>query len=250
MSLEEGVARGLGVKPGDSMTFNVGGEEFTAPITSIRHVEWNSFAPNFFLMLSPGLAGELPQTYITSFHVPPAKRRMLNDLVRRFPGVTVFDLDSIIAQVRLVVDRASLAVQYVFLFTLAAGVMVLLAAVQVTRDERRFESAILHALGAGRRTILQGVAVEFTTLGALAGVLAALGATAIGYALAEKVFSLDYSISPLLWPAGLAARRPARRHHRHARDARGGERAAGDGAARRVAGTDLSLSPNIWEIIP
>ena len=128
---------------------------------------------------------------------------MLNDLVRKFPGVTVFDLEAIIAQVRLVVDRASLAVQYVFLFTLLAGVMVLLAAVQVTRDERRMESAILHALGAYRRTILQGVAVEFTTLGALAGVLAALGATSVGFALAEKVFSLDYHLSPLLWPAGL-----------------------------------------------
>ncbi len=203
MSLEEGIARELGVKLGDSMTFNVGGEEFTAPITSFRHVEWNSFAPNFFLMLSPGLAEELPQTYITSFHVPPEKRRLLNDLVRGFPGVTVFDLEAIIAQVRLVVDRASLAVQYVFLFTLAAGITVLLAAVQVTRDERRVESAILHALGADRRTILQGVAVEFTTLGALAGVLAALGATGIGLLLAERVFKLDYTASPLLWPVGL-----------------------------------------------
>ncbi|MDL1881139.1 FtsX-like permease family protein [Gammaproteobacteria bacterium PRO2] len=203
ISLEQDVARSLGVKVGDTMSFNVAGEEFTAPVTSIRSIEWDSFAPNFFLMLSPGLAAELPQTYIASFHVPPESRRMLNDLVRRFPGVTVFDLEAILSQVRLVVDRASLAVQYVFLFTLLAGVMVLLAAVQVTRDERRFESAILHALGADRRKILQGVAAEFTTLGALAGVLAALGATAIGLVLAEQVFDLGYTVSPLLWPAGL-----------------------------------------------
>jgi putative ABC transport system permease protein len=203
MSLEEDVARGLGVKVGDTMTFNVGGEEFTAPVTSIRYIEWDSFAPNFYLMLSPGLAEELPQTYIASFHVPPDKRRQLNQLVRRFPGVTVLDLEAILAQVRMVVERASLAVQYVFLFTLLAGVMVLLAAVQVTREERRFESAILHALGADRRKILQGVAVEFTALGALAGVLAALGATAIGLLLAERVFDLDYTVSPWLWPAGL-----------------------------------------------
>lgn len=205
ISLEQDVARSLGVEVGDSMTFNVAGEEFTAPVTSIRSIEWDSFAPNFFLMLSPGLAAELPQTYIASFHVPPEHRRMLNDLVRRFPGVTVFDLEAILSQVRLVVDRASLAVQYVFLFTLLAGVMVLLAAVQVTRDERRFESAILHALGADRRKILQGVAAEFTTLGALAGVLAALGATVIGLVLAEQVFDLSYTVSPLLWPAGLLA---------------------------------------------
>jgi putative ABC transport system permease protein len=203
ISLEEDVARGLAVKLGDTMRFNVGGEEFAAPVTSIRFIEWDSFAPNFYLMLSPGLAGELPQTYIASFNVPPERRRMLNQLVRRFPGVTVFDLEVILAQVRLVVDRASMAVQYVFLFTLLAGVMVLLAAVQVTRDERRFESAILHALGADRRKILQGVAVEFTALGGLAGALAALGATAIGYVLAERVFDLDYAVSPLLWPVGL-----------------------------------------------
>ncbi len=203
MSLEEDVARGLGVKVGDSMSFNVGGEEFAAPVTSIRRIEWDSFAPNFYLMLSPGLAAELPQTYIASFHVPPERRRLLNDLVRGFPGVTVFDLEAILAQVRMVVDRASLAVQYVFMFTLLAGVMVLLAAVQVTREERRFESAILHALGADRRTILQGVAVEFTALGGLAGALGALGATVIGLVLAQRVFDLDYVVSPVLWPAGL-----------------------------------------------
>jgi putative ABC transport system permease protein len=203
ISLEEEVARGLGVDVGDTMTFNVGGEEFTAPVTSLRHIEWESFAPNFFLVLSPGLAEELPQTYIASFHVPPERRRLLNGLVRSFPGVTVFDLEAILAQVRMVMERASLAVQYVFLFTLLAGVMVLLAAVQVTRDERRFESAILHALGADRKKILQGVAAEFTALGGLAGVLAALGATAVGLVLAEQVFELDYTVSPLLWPAGL-----------------------------------------------
>jgi putative ABC transport system permease protein len=203
MSLEEDVARGLGVEVGDTMTFNVGGEEFTAPVTSIRYIEWDSFAPNFYLMLSPGLAEELPQTYIASFYVAPEKRRLLNPLVRQFPGVTVFDLDAILSQVRMVVDRASMAVQYVFLFTLLAGVMVLLAAVQVTRDERRFESAILHALGADRRKILQGVAAEFVALGGLAGALAALGATAIGLVLAERVFDLSFRVSPWLWPAGL-----------------------------------------------
>ncbi|MCK6371229.1 MAG: FtsX-like permease family protein, partial [Gammaproteobacteria bacterium] len=203
ISLEADIARGLGVKVGDSMTFNVGGEEFTAPVTNIRRIEWDSFAPNFYLMLSPGLAAELPQTYIASFFVPPERRRLLNELVRTFPGVTVFDLEAILTQVRMVVDRASLAVQYVFLFTLVAGVMVLLAAVQVTREERRFESAILHALGADRRKILQGVAVEFTALGGLAGALGALGATVIGLVLAQRVFNLDYIVSPILWPAGL-----------------------------------------------
>jgi putative ABC transport system permease protein len=205
LSMEMEMAKNLGVKLGDKITFNVGGEEFTAPVTSLRFVEWDSFKPNFFFLLSPGIAADLAQTFIGSMYVPPDRRPVLNKLVRRFPGVTVLDLEVILAQVRNVIDRASLAVQYVFLFTLLAGVMVMLAAVQITRDERRFESAILSALGADRRTILQGVAIEFTVLGALSGALAALGAMAIGVVLAERVFHLGFTVSPLLWPAGLLA---------------------------------------------
>ena len=204
LSLEQRFADSAGIRVGDRLTFNIGGEEFSAPVTSLRFVEWDSFAPNFYVMVSPGLAQELPQTYLASAFIPPDRREILNRLVRQFPGVTVFDLEVILAQVRSVIDRASMAVQYVFLFTLLAGVMVMLAAVQVTRDERRFESAILRALGADRRTILQGVAVEFTALGALSGALAALGATGIGLVLAQRVFDLDYVVSPALWPAGLA----------------------------------------------
>src|SRR5678815_2692281 len=124
---------------------------------------------------------------------------MLVDLVRRFPSVSVFDIDAILAQVRDVIDRASLAVQYVFLFTLVAGIVVLLAAVQATRDERRYESAMLRTLGATRRIVFQGVAAEFTVLGALAGVLASTAATLVGYLLARQVFDLKYSPDPQVW---------------------------------------------------
>jgi putative ABC transport system permease protein len=94
-------------------------------------------------------------------------------------------------------------VQYVFLFTLLAGVIVLLAAIQTSNDERRFESALLHTLGARRSKILQGIAVEFTALGCLAGGLAAFGATLVGWVLAEQVFELDYTLNPYLWLIGL-----------------------------------------------
>jgi putative ABC transport system permease protein len=203
ISLEESIARSLGVEIGDSIGFNVGGEEFDVPLTSLRSVEWDSMQPNFYLMLSPGAVRELPQTYIASLFIPPEKRSGLNKFVRAFPSVTVFDLEVIIGQVRMVIDRASMAVQYVFLFTLLAGITVLLAAIQATHDERRFESALLHTLGASRSKILQGIAVEFIALGGLAGALAAFGATAVGYVLAEKVFKLDYTVSPTLWLVGL-----------------------------------------------
>jgi putative ABC transport system permease protein len=205
VSLESSLARSLGVGIGDTLGFSVGGEEFDAPVTSLRTVEWDSMRPNFYVMLSPGLVRELPQTYVASVFVPPEKRRLLNQFVRAFPGVTLLDLEVILGQVRMVIERASLAVEYVFLFTLAAGIVVLLAAIQATRDERRFESALLHTLGASRRKILQGIAVEFIVLGGLAGVLAALGATAVGFVLAEQIFELDYVINPNLWVIGILA---------------------------------------------
>ncbi len=204
-SIEVGIARDLGISVGDTIGFNVGGEDVDARVTSLRFVEWDSMRPNFFVMLSPGLAEELPQTYIASVFIPPEKRRMLSGFIREFPSVTLLDLEVILRQVRMIIERASLAVQYVFLFTLLAGITVLLAAIQVTKDERRFESAILHTLGAGRRKIMQGLAVEFTALGMMAGLLAAFGATAVGWVVAEQAFELDYGLNPWLWLAGCVA---------------------------------------------
>ena len=156
-------------------------------------------------MFSPGTLDGLVGTWLTSMRLKPGQRPMLADLVRRFPSVSIFDIDAILAQVRDVMDRASLAVQYVFLFTLAAGITVLLAAIQSTRDERRYESAMLRTLGASRRVVLAGVAAEFTALGMLSGTLAALGATLAGWLLAVQVFDLKYTIDPWVWVIGLAA---------------------------------------------
>ncbi len=202
-SLDERMARRLGVGVGDSLGLNIGGEDLEVSITSLRTIEWDSMRPNFYLMLSPGEAEKLPQTIVAAVFVPPDQRLVLNQFVRAFPGVTVFDLEVIMGQVRLVIERASLSVQYVFLFTLLAGVIVLLAAIQATRDERRFESALLHTLGCQRSKILQGIAVEFTALGCLAGGLAAFGAMMVGWVLAEQVFELDYTLNMYLWPIGL-----------------------------------------------
>jgi putative ABC transport system permease protein len=131
------------------------------------------------------------------------QRLALADLVREFPTVSVIDADAILKQIRDIMDRASLAVQYVFLFTLAAGIVVLLAAVQSTRDERRYESAMLRTLGASRGTVLQGVAAEFSALGFLSGTLAAFGATGVGWILARQLFSLQFTLDPWVWVTGL-----------------------------------------------
>ena len=193
----------LQLKLGDKLQFDVAGEPLTVEVASFRKIRWDSFRPNFFLVLPPGLLDGAAGTYMTSIYLTPAQRPALVDLVRQFPTVSVFDVDAILAQIRGIMDRASLAVQYVFLFTLAAGIVVLLAAVQSTRDERRYESAMLRTLGASRMTVLQGVAAEFAALGFLSGTLAAVGATGIGWVLARRLFSLDYTLDPWVWAVGL-----------------------------------------------
>ena len=193
----------LHLKLGDHLSFDVAGETLTVEVASIRKVRWDSFRPNFFLVFPPGLLDGAAGTYMTSVFLKPDQRPQLVPLVREFPTVSVFDVDAILKQIRDIMDRASLAVQYVFLFTLAAGVVVLLAAVQSTRDERRYESAVLRTLGASRLTVLQGVAAEFSALGFLSGTLAAVGATLIGWVLARRLFSLDYAPDPWVWLTGL-----------------------------------------------
>jgi len=205
LSLEEDLRAAIGLKLGDELTFEIGGESLAVRLTNTRLVHWDSFRPNFFVVLSPGAIESYAQTYITSLHVGPEQRSLTVDLIRRFPSVSVIDVGAVIEQVRSSMDRAALAVQYVFLFTLAAGIMVLLAAIQATRDERMFESAVLRTLGARRSVVLQGVAAEFAALGLLAGTLAAVGAASIGYLVATRIFNLDYVPGLALWLGGLLA---------------------------------------------
>ena len=193
----------LQLKLGDMISFDVAGESLTVQVASIRKIRWDSFRPNFFLVFPPGLLDGAAGTYMTSVFLTPSQRPSLADLVRQFPTISVLDVDAILKQIRTIMDRASLAVQYVFLFTLAAGIVVLLAAVQSTRDERRYESAMLRTLGASRGTVLQGVAAEFSALGFLSGTLAAFGATAVGWVLARRLFSLEYTLDPWVWVVGL-----------------------------------------------
>lgn len=205
ISVEVGIARSWHLSIGDRVTFDVAGEPITATITNFREVQWDTFKPNFFIVFSPGVIDHAAGTYITSVHVPAARRAVMREFSRSFPQVTAIDIDAVIAQVRSVMDKVSLAVQYVFLFTLLAGIAVLFAAIQSTRDERRYESAMLRTLGASRRTVLQGIASEFAVLGLLAGILAAAGASFAGWLLATRLLNLDYAFDKTVWVAGLTA---------------------------------------------
>jgi putative ABC transport system permease protein len=202
VSVEQDFGRELGLSLGDEVGFDVAGELVTATVSSFRTVEWDSFSPNFFMVFSPGVLDGYPATFISSLYINENQRGVVLDMMRAFPSVTAIDLDAVLGQVRDVMDKAALAVQAVFVFTLLAGLAVLWAAVQATRDERRYESAMLRTFGATRNRVLGGVATEFVAIGLLAGVLAAAGASLAGYLLATNLFELEYHFSATLWLAG------------------------------------------------
>ncbi|MCP5420825.1 MAG: FtsX-like permease family protein [Gammaproteobacteria bacterium] len=205
VSVEQGIAERLGIKLHDSLRFRIAGQELEARVNSLRTVEWDSFRANFFVLFPSGVLENYPATWMTSFYIPPARKPVLADLVRSYPSITIVDVDAIMSKVREIMSRVAMAVQYVFLFTLSAGLVVLYAAIQATQDERLFESAILRTLGASKAVILKSLIAEFATLGLLAGVLAAMAASVLGYVLAEYLFDFPYRFDAWIWLLGASA---------------------------------------------
>ena len=183
---------------GDNVSFDIGGEPFVAKVGSIRKVKWDSFKPNFFVVFSPGVLDAVAGTFLTSAYFHPTDPHVMAQLARGFPSVSIFNVDDLLAQVRGIIDKAILAVQSVFAFTLFAGLVVLLAAVQSSREERRFESAMLRTLGASGAIVWQGVMAEFVALGLLAGGLAVAGAALAGAFVATRVLQVPYEFDPWL----------------------------------------------------
>jgi putative ABC transport system permease protein len=179
------------LKLGDTMTLRVGERDITARIDSIRGVDWDSFRVNFFVMLDPATGQGLAHSLLASFHVGSGQGAGLAALSHDYPNISLIDINAILDRVRDIVDRVGRAAGWVLGFSVAAGVLVLLAALAATADERRFEIALLRTLGAHRRQLSAAVLAEFVALGLLAGAIAAIGAGGIGIALAERVFKLE-----------------------------------------------------------
>lgn len=202
ISVEHWIAERLGIRRGDRLEFLSGGRSFAAPVTSIRKLDWDSMRPNFFFIATPKLLQGFPTSYVTSFHAPAGDARLTLRLSQQFPNMTVIDVTAILRELQAVMDQLIGAVQLVFLFALAAGILVLYAALLATQDERTHEAAVMRALGASRAQVLAAQRAEFGVLGAIAGLLASLGATAIGWTLAARVFQLDYLWNGWIWLAG------------------------------------------------
>ncbi|MGD9946307.1 MAG: ABC transporter permease, partial [Burkholderiaceae bacterium] len=204
VSVEQGILETLGLTMGDELGFDIAGEVVNARVTSVRKLAWDSMKVNFFMILSPQALAQQPQTLITSFRQNAGPDPVDRRLVQRFPNLTVFDTGNIVRQVQTMLDQVIRAVQFLFLLTLAAGVAVLWGALASSRDERVREAGLMRALGASGRQLAAAQLIELAASGALAGLLAAVGATAVGWVLAEQVFRFPFE--PRWWTlAGGAA---------------------------------------------
>ena len=201
VSIDREIAESMNLKIGDELTFSAGGKTFSVTVSSFREIEWQSFSPNFFFILSPAAGRELPNSYITSINLENSQKFMIN-FTNRFPTITSVNLEAIIEQGKSSLASASLAVQYIFFLTFIAGILALIASVYSNRDQRTKETAIMHAIGASRALIFKSAASEFLIL----GLLSATTAIIFSIALSSVIFIqfLDLIYSPNLLILGLS----------------------------------------------
>ncbi|MBI5721853.1 MAG: ABC transporter permease [Burkholderiales bacterium] len=196
ISIEEGLAQTLALKLGDELSFDIAGQRVSARITSLRKVDWGSMRVNFFALFPATQMPDMPLSYISAYRAP-AVPGFDNALARAFPNITNVDVSASIAQVQRVLDQVIRAIEFLFGFTLAAGLVVLFAAVAATREARAREFAVMRAMGAGARLLRQVQRAELLGVGALAGALASAAALVVGWLLARYAF--EFSWTPVPW---------------------------------------------------
>jgi putative ABC transport system permease protein len=204
-SVERDIARTLNIRLGDTLSYRIAGREIHGTVTNLRAVQWESMEVNFFVEATPQLLDDLPATFITSFRLNSTSYPILRELVEKFPSVTVIDVAALVDHIRAIMDRSAAAIEFVFLFTLISGILVLIAAVQSTQDERVFESALLKTLGASRFLTLRIMGAEFLTIGFISGLVAGCVALLSGWLVATRVLEIDYSVNFIVILIGIVA---------------------------------------------
>jgi putative ABC transport system permease protein len=204
ISLEEGLAKTLGISVGDTLTYDIAGSEFRGKVINLRKVRWDSMQVNFFVITPPSLLEQYSTSYLSSFYLPPEQARAGDALLKAFPNLLVIDTEAIINQVRNIMDQIAQTLGTVFMFTLLSGLAVLYAALIATQDERIYQSAIMRTLGADTRYLRKQHLSEFAVLGALSGFFAAAGSAALGWVLAKFVLEIPFVPTMFLWLVGIA----------------------------------------------
>ena len=204
-SVEEWIANELNIKLNDRLIFNVAGTDIAATVSNIRKVDWDSFKVNFYVIATPGLLESMPTSFVTGFFLDGGQETALNDMVRKFPNLSVIDVAAIMARFRQMTEQVARAVQFVFLFSVLAGLAVLYSSIGASLDERMFESAIMRTVGGSRRQLMAIHLAEFGALGFAAGLLGALGACAMAYALSNYLLHLPFTFNPWIILLGVTA---------------------------------------------
>lgn len=199
VSVESRLAERLGLSLGDRLRFSLAEGDVQARVSSLREVDWDSFQPNFYMVFPPAALAGFPASYLTGFHVRDDQRQVLNTLVNDFPALVLIDVQALMQQVRSLLAQVSLAIRVVLSFVLVAGVLVLLACLAASLDQRREEAALLRALGASQRELARRLISELAMLGLLAGMLAAGLATAVAVIVQTQVLDMPAQADPLLW---------------------------------------------------
>jgi putative ABC transport system permease protein len=192
VSIAEGLAQRLKLKLGDQLIFDIGGQEVSASIASVRKVDWGSMKPNFYILFSGDVLEQLPLNYLTSFYVPVENSKQLTPIIRTYPGITLLDMSQVLIQVQNLLGQVTLAVEYLLILVLLAGILVLLAALHSSLDDRLQQGAVLRTLGAKRQQLQLMQWYEFISMGALAGIIAVAGAEIICWVLYQRLFELEY----------------------------------------------------------
>lgn len=198
-SVEAGMAQALGLNLNDELLFTVGGQQFSARVTSFRSVVWENFQPNFYVLASPAILQDKPQTWLMSMYLAEDKQNHLKGLMQRFPTVTLLDLSELIQRIMDIIDSAGIALEFFFLFATGSAIIVLLAALNTSNRMRELEIALLQAIGADNRQKRLSQLVEFVLMGLLVGALAALFASLLGWIIGDQLFDLQYRFMPWLW---------------------------------------------------
>lgn len=199
VSIEQGLAKRLGIQLGDRLTFNINGESLVVQVSSLRSLRWDSMTPNFYFLFSSGVLDRFSRTDMTSLYVSHEQKRTLSALLKHYPAVTAYPVDELINRIRNIMQRASLAVETVMVLVLVSGLLVLVSCTRASLDQRLHESTLLRTLGATRQRVLGALVVEFLLVGALAGVLAAVGAEISAWAVATKLMKVQWQWHPQMW---------------------------------------------------
>lgn len=195
LSLEQDLAKTLGIQLGDKLTFDVAGNSLVLTVTSLRKVDWDTMRANFFAVTPPGVLDNFSANYISSFHLPLGADLSLNQLIKQFPNLTVIDVAALMQQVRGIMQKMSSTIEYVFVFSLITGVAVLYAALVATRAERVAEATLMRVFGASRRQVSIAYFTEFALIGLIAALVATIAANLLAYYISAKVLDIPFQLN-------------------------------------------------------